>query len=58
MARPKHSKRRKAAVAAGYRSAFEADIAKNLDERGIKYYFEAKTRKIHYNRPVRADYGR
>jgi hypothetical protein len=48
--RPKNSKARKAAVKAGYRSAFEAAIAKDLDDKGIKYTYEKTT--IPYTRKL------
>lgn len=50
--RPRHSKRRQAALAAGYRSGLEKEVAEDLKKRGILFSYEAT--KISYNRPVRA----
>ena len=43
--RPKNSTKRKKAIAAGYRSGLEHDIAKDLTARGIKFGFETTTIK-------------
>lgn len=51
MRRPRQSGRRKAAVAAGYRSNFEKEIADDLKKRGIDFKYENRT--ISYLRPVR-----
>ena len=49
--RPRHSAKRKQAVLDGYRSALEAEIARDLTARGIK--FEYETRKLLYVLAVR-----
>jgi hypothetical protein len=50
--RPRHSAKRKQAVADGYRSALEAGIAKDLTEKGIEFEYERT--KIVYFIPVRS----
>lgn len=45
--RPKHSPRRRAAVAKGYRSALEADVAVQLEEAGVEFDYEKS--RLPYN---------
>jgi Phage endonuclease I len=49
--RPRYTKTRKQAVKDGFRSGFEAAIAKDLEDRGIKYEYEKHV--IKYNRTLR-----
>lgn len=47
--RPKHSKTRKDAVKAGFRSGFEHMVARQLDSAGVEYEYEKHT--IRYTPP-------
>ena len=54
--RPKHSKTRKDAVKAGFRSGFEMSVASNLTQEGVEYEYENKRIKYTVDRTYTPDF--